>query len=285
MSEPEKSQNAIPQLDSDAIRALMERTLSGLNPNQNLSDHEQQAMELVYDAMEAPTQGQRLSLVLQALELDPENIDALLMLESGTDLEQNERIEVLRGIVATGANRLGEQAFKGLVPHFWGFIETRPYMRARSRLAGQLQNVGRIDEAILEYMAILDLNEGDNQGIRYELLPILLSTNRLEDARSLLQRFEDESDWSVVFAWGRVLERYLSGDESAAIHALAVARKQNAHIEVYLKGHRKFPKNTPGSYSPGSKEEALCFGDALTAAWKKHPSAVEWLISQRPHKA
>jgi hypothetical protein len=74
-----------------------------------------------------------------------------------------------------------------------------------------------------------------------------------------------------------VLERLLSGDKASATKALAVARKQNAHMEAYLKGHRKLPKNLPGSYKPGSKEEALCYADILMAVWKAHPAAVTWL--------
>jgi hypothetical protein len=69
--------------------------------------------------------------VRQALELDPENVDALLMLEEAPNQSDKERIERLRGIVAIGAKRLGKKVFRELVPHFWGFIETRPYMRAR----------------------------------------------------------------------------------------------------------------------------------------------------------
>jgi hypothetical protein len=38
--------------------------------------------------------------------------------------------------------------------------------------------------------------------------------------------------------------------------ALKVARKTNGYAEGYLKGHRKLPKNSPGSYSPGSRESA-----------------------------
>ena len=152
-------------------------------------------------------------------------------------------------------------------------------MRARERLAEELRTAGRLEEAIKEYDEMLALNENDNQGVRYHLLPSLLALGRLEAAQALMNRYKDECEWSVVFAWGRVLERVLSGD-AAAGKALAVARKQNAHMEAYLKGHRKLPKNLPGSYSPGSKEEALCFAEPLLMAWTRHPDAQAWLSSQ-----
>ena len=278
MPKPRKPTDPTPPLNPAALRAMMERTLGGLG--QNKRSNEQRAQELVYDAMEAPTAERGLHLVQQALELDAENVDALLMMADAAGFEGDERMEVLRSIVAAGAKRLGKKAFQELVPHFWGFHETRPYMRARERLAGELRAAGRLEEAIKEYDEMLVLNENDNQGVRYHLLPSLLALGRLEAAQALMKRFKDECEWSVVFAWGCVLERLLSGDAAAAVKALAVARKQNAHMEAYLKGHLKVPKSLPGSYSSGSKEEALCFAEPLLMAWTRHPDAQAWLSKQ-----
>jgi tetratricopeptide (TPR) repeat protein len=278
MPKPRKNSGSKPPLKPAALRSLLKHTLGGLGSNKRSDEH--RAQELVYDAMEASTSERRLLLVRQALELDPENVDALRMLEETSDLRGEERIEALRGTVAAGAKRLGKKAFNELVPHFWGFHETRPYMRARQALATALHEAGRLDEAVQEWAAMLDLNENDNQGVRYELLPTLLARGRLDEARALMERFKDDCEWSVVFAWSRVLERQLSGDDAAAMKALAVARKQNAHMEAYLKSQRKLPKTLPESYSPGSKEEALSYADVLMGAWKAHLPAVEWLLGQ-----
>ena len=278
MPKPRKNSGSKPPLKPAALRSLLKHTLGGLGSNKRSDEH--RAQELVYDAMEASTSERRLLLVRQALELDPENVDALRMLEETSDLRGEERIEALRGTVAAGAKRLGKKAFNELVPHFWGFDETRPYMRARQALAAALHEAGRLDEAVQEWAAMLDLNQNDNQGVRYELLPTLLASGRLDEARALMERFKDDCEWSVVFAWSRVLERQLSGDDAAAMKALAVARKQNAHMEAYLKSQRKLPKTLPESYSPGSKEEALCYADVLMGAWKAHLPAVEWLLGQ-----
>lgn len=278
MPKPRKSSASESPFNPAALRALMERMLGGLGPSKR--NDEQRAQDLVYDAMEAPTWEQRLRKVRQALELDPENVDALLMLAEAAELKSEERIAALRDIVAAGAKRLGKKKFRELVPHFWGFLETRPYMRARERLASELRDAGRLDEAAAEYAEMLTLNEGDNQGVRYELLPLLLAQGRLDDARALMKSYNDDCQWNVVFAWGRVLERLLSKDEAGSAQALAAARKQNGHMEAYLKGHRKLPKNLPDSYSPGSKEEALCYAGALLLAWKAHPAASAWLSTQ-----
>lgn len=258
------------------MRLLMEgllRDLSRDHANQKKSDKDR-AQDLVYEAMEARTATDLFRLVNAALELDPANVDARLMRADFRMLEGEARIFELKDIIAGGAKSLGKKAFKELVPHFWGFVETRPYMRARQQLAEAYRVSGCLEEAVLEYNEMLALNENDNQGVRYELLPCLLALDRLEDARKLMQRFEDDCTFSVVFTWCRVLERHLAGDPDGAKTALVTARKQNPHMEAYLKGHRKPPKNLPSSYAEGSKEEAVTFASVLLLAWKKYPGAL-----------
>jgi hypothetical protein len=78
-----------------------------------------------------------------------------------------------------------------------------------------------------------------------------------------------------------VLERYLSNDLAGVMTALAAARKQNPHMQVYVKGHRQLPREVPEAYAPGSKEEALCFAEGVRTAWERHPAALKWLESQK----
>ncbi len=261
-----------------ALRSL-ERYLSKDQPVTDKVAHE--AQQLVYDAWEAPTDGQELKLIKQALKLDPMNVDALLYIFSTLALTDDGEIEALRRIVAVGEKKLGPNALKELAGAFWGFIETRPYMRARERLAEHLRAAGRLDEAIVEWEAMLKLNPGDNQGVRYALLASLLTLGRLERVRELFETFSGEFDSNVVFAWGKVLERFLSEDPAGASRALAGARKQNPHMQIYVNGHRAVPKSLPEAYAPGSKDEAMCFAETLRTAWQKHPAALKWLETQK----
>jgi len=125
---------------------------------------------------------------------------------------------------------------------------------------------------------MLDLNPGDNQGVRDPLLGLYLATGKLEGARRLLDEYGD--DGMANFAWGRVLERFLSGDKPGAAAALKKARKANRFVELYLSGKRNLPRGMPGMYSPGSDEEALLCLDNQMLAWSKHKEAVFWLLDQ-----
>jgi hypothetical protein len=116
--------------------------------------------------------------------------------------------------------------------------------------------------------------------LRYSLLPWYLTIERLEPAQRLFKKY-DECKFNTVFAWCRVLERFLSGDPTGAQKALVIAREQNPNTQVYIKGHRNLPRELPPAYSPGSKDEAICFAHSLRAAWEKHPNALQWLAAQK----
>jgi tetratricopeptide (TPR) repeat protein len=257
----------------------MERLLSQTRTTRQKQADE--AQQLVYDAWEAATEEREYELMCEALEINPGNADALLYMLDGAGLGAEEEIQALRNIVAAAEKGLGPKVFKQYAGGFWGFIETRPYMRARQRLALCLRAAGRLEEAIAEFVAMLKLNPHDNQGVRYSLLPWWLGLGRLEEARKLMTDYPGEFDFNAMFAWGCVLERFLSADLPGAEAALAAARKQNPHMQAYVKGHRKLPRHLPDSYSPGSNEEALCFAEGLRAAWEKHPAALKWLETQK----
>ncbi len=268
------SSKPAPGFDALALMHSLEKQLAAKRwrPSNQVDD-------LFYDAMDAATPKEKLELLQKVLTLDPGHTDTLLVMLRHRPLGRDDEIEVLHKIVQLAAKRLGPNAFEKYAEAFWGFHETRPYMRARSQLAGSLQEAGRIDETIVELEAMLELNPGDNQGVRYELLADYLVVSHLDGAARLLAEYE-ECPWNTVFAWGGVLERWLASDIPGAQQALAVARKQNGHSEAYIKGHRRPPKHSPTSYSPGSKEEAQCFAAQLRMMWQAHPKALAWLGTQ-----
>ena len=215
-------------------RTMMERAMRGMFGGPAPSDPVAQAQELAYDAMEAAERGdveRAVELAQQACDLHPHCVDALLLLSQAGSENRRELIENLRRTVEVAAEGLGDD-FEEMPGRFWGFHETRPYMRARAMLAQMLAEAGKHDEAIEHYEEMLNLNPGDNQGLRYELMGLYLLKGNLDGVRWLFEQYEDEG--SAVFAWGRVLERYLDDDEPGALAALERARKGNEHVEAYL---------------------------------------------------
>lgn len=257
-------------------------SLQGPSATDGLSDSEAQlkdeAQELAFEAMEATTDAQARKLARRALAKDPDCVDALVVLAGIESDSPRKLIEALQKAVAAGERSLGAEFIAENKGHFWLLIETRPYMRALEQLAGELRGAGLNADAIHSYEKMLALNPNDNQGVRDPLLGLYLATDNLEGARKLLKDYEEDS--MANFAWGRVLERFLSADLPGAAAMLKEARKGNRFVELYLSGQKGLPKQMPEMYSMGSNEEAVILLGNMSFAWAEHEEAVFWLMEQ-----
>ena len=62
-----------------------------------------------------------------------------------------------------GARQLGPELFEREAGHFWGLLETRPYLRARLGLAHSLWTAARREKAVRHLQEMLRLKPGDKQ--------------------------------------------------------------------------------------------------------------------------
>ncbi|MCL6531165.1 tetratricopeptide repeat protein [Meiothermus ruber] len=233
------------------------------------------SQELFYGAMQLSREDAVIKRCIKALRINPNNPDPMLLLARFVGGSPNEQIALHERIVLAGERDLGKKNIEIFKGHFWGFVETRPYMRALHTLARLYEKAGQLSKAVQIYEQMLKLNPNDNQGVRYALLGHYLALNKLGDARKLWNRYDQEH--SAFWAWGKVLLEFLAGNLEAAQEALGVARKVNPHAESYLGGWKPLPKELPGFYSPGQDSEAIyCFVE-LGAAWVKNPHAQRWL--------
>ena len=274
-----ESQNFSSKDDMDAFMAEFNaRGGSPLPSAGGARTASEKAQELAYQAMDSDNINTAVELAMQAVELDRRCVDALVILAHGGSQSQDELIENLEKTVWIGEQALGEDYIEENRGHFWGILETRPYMRARQELADLLHDAGRTDEAIAHYEAMLELNPNDNQGIREVLLAFYLTRGDLDGARRLFDQYDE--DGSASFQWSRILERHISGDETKAVTLLAEARKDNAFVEPYLTGAKRMPRSLPDYYSPGEDSEAKHVAVSLRPAWKGHRASVAWLKAQ-----
>lgn len=96
-------------------------------------DKKFKAIDLIIEAYDLPPdQGKKL--IKEALKLDPSNADAHSYLaDIEPDIEK--ALTLYRRAVEVGKKSIGAAAFEDYRGHFWGFHETRPYMRAMAGLA------------------------------------------------------------------------------------------------------------------------------------------------------
>lgn len=234
-----------------------------------------EAQDLMYQAFEERDEQRRLDLAREALALCPDCADACVLLAEHSRIRKQELALYEQG-VAAGERALGQEIFRRDAGHFWGILETRPYMRARLGLAHSLWTAGRREEAVQHLQEMLRLNPGDNQGVRYTLAGFLLFLDRDEDLAGLLGQYPDEG--SAAWAYTRALLVFRQqGDTLEARRLLKAARKANKHVPAYVLGQKSVPARQPDYYSPGDESEALEYIGSFLAGWKSTSGAVAWL--------
>lgn len=233
-----------------------------------------EAQEFMFDAWECSNYVDAVQLIKKALKTSPLCADAYTYYSSISGDSSAIRQVYLETAVYAGELALDEPLlnFKG---HCWGYIETRPYMRARACLAECLWELGHYDESILHYREMLELNPNDNQGLRYLLSSHYLELERIDELEVLFSMYPDE--YSPFFLYTKALLAFRKEQPSAKKIALE-AIKCNHHVSVYLNKKIKQPENTTGYVTAGGEDQALEYVNSNLLAWMRTPGAIEWLV-------
>ena len=236
----------------------------------------EEAQDLCFQAFDSVGR-RRIALARKAIQTCPDCADAYVILaESATTPEKAG--EFYAAGVEAGKRALGDQFFQENAGHFWGMTSTRPFMRSLWGLAQTQVEMGQVDKAIGNYQELLRLNPGDNQGVRYLLLPLLLAQEKHEEAEKLLAGFAD--DVMAIWQYCRALLTFRKeGDTPAARQQLKKAIAANRHVPQYLLGDAEIDRD-PDGYSIGSNEEAIICVNECDGAWQAIPGALDWLRTQ-----
>jgi hypothetical protein len=115
-------------------------------------DELEKAQQVMYDAWEKTTSRARISHARKALVISPLCADAynLLAEEAASPAEAR---DLYAGGLEAGELALSPEGFEEYEGHFWGFLETRPYMRARRGLALTLLQLGE-EAAAIEHFRV-----------------------------------------------------------------------------------------------------------------------------------
>lgn len=258
-----------------AFRKEMQALFHPKNDKQLLDE----AQELVYRAWETPSRKRAIELARRALELSADCVDAYLVLADLEAKTDEEAIALYRKAVETGRRTLGKKAFQEDAGHFWGLIDTRPFMRAMDSLACGLRYTDGEEGAIDIWREMLRLNPNDNQGVRYRLLSLLVEMNRNDEAEALME--EHGEDFLADWAYARALLAFRrDGDTARSRALLAAALKKNIHVPKYLLARKKLPKYRDDFIQPGEESEAIACGEGYALSWHLTPGAAEWLARE-----
>lgn len=258
-------------------RRAMEGFMAGLfgrveaNANGAVDD----AQEMMYDAWEA-SGAERVALARAALDISPLCADAYVLLAEEEAGSEQDALALYRQGVEAGERALGDE-FEELSGHFWGFLQTRPYMRARAGLAVTLWRLGDQQAAIDHYRAMLILNPNDNQGIRYLLATALLARDDVPGLKALLHQYEEDGSAAWVYALALLAYREQDSHSQGIVKE---AWEANSYVPAMLAGMSPLVPSQDGYISMGGQDEATAYVEENGAAWRAVPGAIEWLLER-----
>ncbi len=233
----------------------------------------EEAQGLCYEAFRSIGR-RRVVLARRALRTLPDCTDAYVLLAEAARTPE-EAAELYAAGVEAGKRTLGVGFTQEYEGDFWSAVETRPFMRALHGLAREQILLGRVEEGIANMQELMRLNPLDNQGVLYQLLPLLIADGRLTEAEDLLAN--DEDDPMAVCLYCRALLAFCRhGDTPTTRRLLAVARAANPHVPAFLLGKREPPERSEWC-ELGSEEEAAVSVEACILAWNAVPGAMDWL--------
>lgn len=257
-------------LDKNLVDALM----AAFAESQEQSDPIEAAQEIMYDAWEATGRRKRIALARKALSVSPLCADAYVLLGTDEAKSPEEALIFFQKGVDIGRQALGPEGLAEFAGHFWGALETRPFMRAMHWLGLTLTELGRHQEAIETYEEMLKLNPNDNQGIRYLLADSLLARDDITPLKKLIKKYKGDASAHWLYTQALLAFR----EKAANANTLVLkAWQSNSHVPDMLSGERRLAPSNSGYHTMGGADEATDYVEANGPAWQSVSGAITWL--------
>ncbi|MFH0796056.1 MAG: SEC-C metal-binding domain-containing protein [Candidatus Omnitrophota bacterium] len=236
------------------------------------------AQDIMYEAWDREDKQERTLLARKALAISPDCADAYVLLAEETAVGLPEAKKLSQKGVEAGERALGQEGFKEHAGHFWGVLETRPYMRARLGLVQTLWEMNEHEEALRYYREMLKLNPNDNQGIRYILVHSLARLSRYKELEDLLESKEYPDDCAPDWLYTKALLCFIkTGPSPEANSLLDKAKRVNPYVPDYLTGRKRIPDTLPETIKVGGEDEGYCYAEKFLPIWQRVPGAIDWL--------
>jgi tetratricopeptide (TPR) repeat protein len=235
---------------------------------------ETKSNDLLDEAYDTISKIRAKKLARQALEIWPYNIDAEGFI---ADFEENQikKLSLYEKIVKKATMLLeSEELFdEENIGHFWGIIETRPYMRARAKKITILEDLGRYTEAIREYEEMLRLCRSDNLGLRYKLMALYCMLEKFDECEKLYKQYNEESAY-MLFLMAFVY--FKKGDYRKSKKYIMELNICNKYVYRILNNDSIMIEDVE-YYAQGSIEEASMIIEDLFCLLGSTPSIIKFM--------
>lgn len=244
--------------ENDNIDLSSEEDLNqALKAFMSQSQSDEADVETAYDYLElaesATTKKEALKYAKKAVELEPDNLDAMTLVIELTCTSSEKLTEKYKNLIAEAEDKLKEQGYfeDDNIGEFWLIFETRPYMRLLKKYASIFVQCGQMRLAVSVYEKMLKLCTNDNLGVRYTLMHLYTF---LEDEQSVLELYEKYPDEGTQFLLPLSILYYKLGN----------LRKSNQYLKeliaVNKDTYKFFDGLTDGSLMKKSLSEMESYG-------------------------
>lgn len=240
------------------------------------SSSKEKAMDLIYKAWESDNIEEIITLAEKAIKLDENCAEAYNLLAEVKAKTPLESLELFAKGIEAGKKSLGDE-FENYKGYFWGYHETRPFMRAMAGYSDVLWHIGERSKSIEILKEMLQLNPNDNQGMRYILITRLLILNRLLESEKLYKDYED--DYSAQWHYSKAYLYFCKRSKQLyADKALKEAMEYNPYVPIYLFGLTEMPEEMPEYTGVGDENEAIAYVDDSLELWANNQKALKWFV-------
>lgn len=196
-------ENGAEDMTMDDVNGLLQKFTEDYNsnlPGRITEKTAKTADDYLELAEEAPTKAKAEKYIKKALELEPDNMDAV---SASLDLIEDstwEYYQKLSDAVKNGAKLMEKKGFmdEDSIGEYWGILETRPYMRLLNRYADFMAEAGMMSLAAKEYEEMIRLSENDNLGVRYSLMHVYAFLEQEEPALELHKKYDGYEETQML---------------------------------------------------------------------------------------
>lgn len=215
-------------------------------------DKKQQAQAIAYRAYDEENPQMKSRLINEVRQLDPDNVDGLLLLADSTD--DPRKIEGLY----EKAIKLGRLTFDD-EEEAWLIVKNRPYLRAVFSYGVWLFEENRLYEATTLFEMLIKFDEEDPLYARYLLLSSYIYMEAYDKAVKLLSEYELHSGDEATYRYLRwfVEEARTEGESIISEQYFNAAVEANVFVlELLEEGGPALPYPKCEEVTAGSKEES-----------------------------
>ena len=268
----------------NATKAEIEKLVQQFMEQQEILDEFDDEPESADDyldlAEEAGSKKKRLEYLTKALELEPDHLDAAVMMAKEKSKDANEYLEALAALIKKGDKLMTEEGcFQNSMGEFWLVLETRPYMRLRAEYLNTLIDCRMMRAAAAEGRRMLELCENDNLGVRFQLMHIYALLEEEEAAEKLFERYSGNDETLMLLPLAVLYYKLNKPDKSVEyLNRLAESNKDTKKFFTAIK-NEKLEEYTesmnPYGYRPFTMDEFIM---AITENGFLYLSASEFLF-------